>query len=91
MNQTTVQKGLVTVIVPAFNSEKYIEKCLSSILRQTYQNLEVIVVDDGSTDRTTGIVRRFAEGDPRVSCCARKTRGHQQHETMGWRKQQGNT
>ena len=75
MNQSTVQRGLVTIIVPAFNSAKYIEKCLNSILRQTYQNLEVIVVDDGSTDGTAGIIRRIAGRDHRIRFLCEENRG----------------
>lgn len=75
MNQSTVQRGLVTIIVPAFNSEKYIEKCLNSILRQTYQNLEVIVVDDGSTDGTAGIIRGIAGRDHRIRLLCEENRG----------------
>ena len=75
MNQSIVQRGLVTIIVPAFNSEKYIEKCLNSILRQTYQNLEVIVVDDGSTDGTAGIIRGIAGRDHRIRLLCEENRG----------------
>jgi len=48
---------LISVIIPAFNSEKYIVKCLKSVYSQTYKNIEVILIDDGSTDRTSEIVR----------------------------------
>ncbi len=57
---------LVSVIVPAYNAEKYIARTLETILSQTYTRLEVIVVDDASTDRTVNIVREFARRDPRV-------------------------
>ena len=63
MNQSTVQRGLV------------IEKCLNSILRQTYQNLEVIVVDDGSTDGTAGIIRGIAGRDHRIRLLCEENRG----------------
>ena len=51
----------ITVIVPAYNVEKYISRCIDSILDQTYQNLEIIIVDDGSTDRTDEIIDKYSD------------------------------
>ena len=56
------QTPLVSIITPAFNHEKYIGPCIESVLKQTYQNWEQIIIDDGSTDRTAGVVRGFADG-----------------------------
>ena len=55
----------LSVIVPVYNVEPYIRRCLDSILAQTYENLEIILVDDGSTDRS-GVSgeRRQNSGDP---------------------------
>jgi glycosyltransferase involved in cell wall biosynthesis len=57
---------LVSVIIPAYNAELFIERTLRSVLAQTYQNLEVIVVDDGSQDRTAAIVQSIAQEDDRI-------------------------
>lgn len=57
---------LVSVIVPVYNGEKYIEICIKSILEQSYDNLEVILIDDGSTDRSGQICDYFAERDTRI-------------------------
>lgn len=60
------QQRLVSVVIPAYNAAGFIERTLRSALRQTYSTLEVIVVDDGSTDSTEGVARAVAEGDSRV-------------------------
>lgn len=56
----------LSIIVTSYNIEQYIGQCLSSVLEQTLQDIEVIVVDDGSTDGTPSVIRRVAESDPRV-------------------------
>jgi glycosyltransferase involved in cell wall biosynthesis len=57
---------LVSVIIPAFNAADFIRQALKSVLAQTYQEIEVIVVDDGSTDATCAIVEEFAKKDDRI-------------------------
>lgn len=57
---------LVSVIVPNYNCEKYIGECLDSIIAQTYHELEIIVVDDGSTDCSTKIVEQYMKKDNRI-------------------------
>jgi glycosyltransferase involved in cell wall biosynthesis len=59
-------RGLVSVIIPAFNAAAYIRQTLHSVLAQTYQSLEVIVVDDGSEDGTDAIAEEFVKKDSRV-------------------------
>jgi glycosyltransferase involved in cell wall biosynthesis len=56
---------LISVVIPSYNHELFIEKCLSSVLNQTYQNLEIIVIDDGSKDNSCQIIKEIAEANPR--------------------------
>lgn len=56
----------ISVIVPCYNVERWLEACLNSICAQSYTNLEIICVDDGSTDSTPDILRKFAEKDDRI-------------------------
>ena len=61
-----IDNGLVTVIVPVYNVDCYLDKCISSIVQQTYKNLEIIVVDDGSTDKSPEICDRWSQRDRRI-------------------------
>ena len=57
---------LISVIVPIYNVEKYLDKCVKSIIEQTYKNLEIILVDDGSTDGSVSICDEWAKRDKRI-------------------------
>ncbi len=56
-----MESGKVSVIVPVYNSEEYIERCVKSIISNTFANLEIILVDDGSTDDSLSILKTFED------------------------------
>ncbi len=56
----------ISVIIPVYNVEKYLPKCLDSLINQTYQNLEIICIDDGSTDTSPQILKEYAQKDSRI-------------------------
>ena len=60
------QKPLVSIIVPVYNTAQYLEECLQSIIGQTYRELEIIAVDDGSTDGSAELLDRLSENDSRI-------------------------
>lgn len=66
---------LISIIVPVFNVEKYLEKCIESIIGQTYQNIEIILVDDGSEDTSGEICDKFAKEDRRIVVIHKKNGG----------------
>src|SRR5580692_3752205 len=68
-----MDKPLVSVIIPAFNAEGTIRQTLESVSAQTYRAIEVIVVDDGSSDRTTAIVEEFTANDSNFSSSVSQT------------------
>lgn len=66
---------LISVIIPCFNVEKYIDRCMESVLNQTYRDLEIILVDDGSTDSTGEICDRYSQIDTRIKVVHKKNGG----------------
>lgn len=66
---------LVSIIVPVYNGEKSIERCLRSIQNQSYRNIEVLVVNDGSTDHTEKVIQKYVEGDERFQYIAKENSG----------------
>lgn len=65
----------VSVIVPVYNVEKYLEQCIESIIQQTYRSLEIIIVNDGSTDGSSEIARRYVGQDDRIILLEKKNGG----------------
>ena len=65
----------ISVIIPVYNVEKFLPQCLNSIIHQTYKNLEIIIVDDGSTDHSCDIYEKFAKHDKRIKIIKQKNKG----------------
>lgn len=66
MNNSRIETKLISIVVPIYNVEKYLEKCIKSLVNQTYKNLEILLIDDGSTDGSFEICKRFAKNDKRI-------------------------
>ena len=71
------------MIVPIYNTEKYLDRCVASILGQTYRNLEVILVDDGSPDNCPAMCDAWAEKDSRIKVIHKKNEGPDIARNMG--------
>lgn len=73
----------ISVIIPVFNSDKFIPKCLNSLINQTEKNIEIIVVNDGSTDATAQVVSEFVQKDSRITLI------NQEHKLQGAARNNG--
>ena len=82
---TCPENPLVTVVIPAYNAAAFIESTLISVIGQTYRNLEIVVVDDGSTDETAAIVSGFAERNPRIRLLKQQNAGLSAARNLGIR------
>ena len=67
--------ALLSVIVPVYNMEKYLSRCLDSIIDQTLQDIEIVCVDDGSTDSSPVILQSYAEKDSRIHIISKQNGG----------------
>ena len=70
-----MKNDMISIIIPIYNVEKYLEKCLDSILNQTYKNLEIILIDDGSTDNSPNICNSYCEKDKRIKIIHKNNEG----------------
>ncbi|MEG0216013.1 MAG: glycosyltransferase family 2 protein [Hungatella sp.] len=80
---------LISIIVPVYQSEKYLNQCIESILKQTYGNLELMLVDDGSTDHSLAICREYADRDARVKVIHQENHGVSAARNAGLRQASG--
>lgn len=83
-------EDLISIIVPIYNVEVYLKKCLDSIIHQTYQNLEIILVDDGSPDNCGKICDYYAQKDPRIKVIHQKNGGLSDARNTGLKQATGN-
>lgn len=70
-----VDKPKVSIVIPVYNVEKYLERCLESLISQTLQDIEIIVVNDGSTDKSLTIINNFIERDSRIKVIDKENTG----------------
>lgn len=81
---------LISVIVPIYNLQNYIDRCIKSIINQTYQNLEIILVDDGSTDDSREICDKWEKADKRIHCIHKLNGGLSSARNVGIDNATGN-
>lgn len=82
--------GLISVIVPIYNVEKYLNQCIQSIINQTYKNIEIILIDDGSTDSSGKIADCYAKIDNRIIVYHKKNYGVSSARNEGLKNAKGN-
>ena len=70
-----MKSDLISIIVPVYNSELYINRCLDSLLKQTYKNIEIIIVDDGSKDNSLQLIKGYANKDSRIKVYTQSNQG----------------
>ena len=73
----------ISVILSAFNEEKFIRKAIESVINQTLEDIEIIIINDGSTDKTLDIINSYARNDNRITVIDQETSALEQAETKG--------
>lgn len=84
------EKEMVSVIIPVYNCEKWIGRCIDSVCAQTYSNLEIIVVNDGSTDNTLRVITRLCRKDSRIKYITVRNQGSAKARKTGMKYAAGN-
>ena len=78
-----MDNNLISIIIPVYNVEKYLEECVESVVKQTYKNLEIILVDDGSTDNSGKICDNYAVKDKRIKVIHKENGGQSDARNAG--------
>ncbi len=84
-----MEKGLVSIVVPVYNTEKYLNRCISSLVNQSYQNIEILLIDDGSTDKSGEICDAWSVKDSRVYVIHKENEGAGITRNLGIEKAKG--
>ena len=83
------KEELISIIIPVYNSEKYLQRCIDSIKSQTYNNIEILLIDDGSTDNSLQICNENALKDSRINVIHKKNTGVSDTRNIGIAKSKG--
>ena len=83
------QKGLVSIVIPVYNGEKYLSRCLDSVIAQTYSHIEIILVDDGSKDGSLNVCMNYASKDNRIYVETKENTGVSDTRNLGMSKAMG--
>ncbi len=78
-----MSEPLISIIIPVYNVEKYLSKCLDSVINQTYKNLEIICINDSSQDNSLKILKRYAEIDSRIKVIVKENEGVSEARNRG--------
>ena len=79
----SAKAALLSVIIPVYNVEPYLEQCLDSVINQTYKNLEIICINDGSTDNSLKILEKYQKKDSRIKLINQKNKGLSEARNAG--------
>lgn len=84
-----IKKDLVSIIIPVYNAENYIEECLKSIISQTYSNIEIIIINDGSSDHSESICKKYNDIDNRIKLISIENKGVSDARNLGINNSKG--
>ena len=87
--QNNKEAELVSIVVPVYNISDYVGKCISSLVKQTYKNIEIVLVDDGSTDGSGNVCEIYAKEDRRIKVVHKKNGGLSDARNKGIRSAVG--
>lgn len=79
----------ISVIIPVYNVEEYLKECLNSVINQTFKDIEIICIDDGSTDNSLNILKEFAQNDERIIILTQQNKGAGSARNLGIKKAKG--
>lgn len=85
-----MKNDIISVIIPFYNAEQHIEKCIKSVINQTYKNLDIILINDGSIDESLSIVNKFSQMDDRIKIINKQNGGVSSARNKGLKNAQGN-
>lgn len=84
-----MEKELISIIIPIYNTDKYINRCLQSVIAQTYKKIEIILIDDGSTDKSFEICKKYSNQDSRIRLIHQNNRGSSATRNRGIKEATG--